>query len=68
MNAGYDLIYSPSDRYYLDCGTGSWATLNDTLPCEPFNQWRELYIFDPRESYLSFPGSEPARYLSRVSK
>lgn len=29
--------------------------------CDPFKQWRDVYDFDPRQSYISSPGSNPAR-------
>ena len=61
INEGYNVVMSPADRWYFDCGTGSWAANNYTLPCHPYNQWREMYDYDPAQNYLSFPGSDPGR-------
>ena len=61
IRRGYDVIVGCADKWYFDCGTGSWATLNDTLPCSPYNQWREMYEFNIGEEYLASEGSDAGR-------
>ena len=54
------MIYSNEDYLYLGCGLGSWG---DKIPdhCSPFKQWRDVYDFDPIDSYLDFPNAEAGR-------
>ena len=58
MNRGYDVIVSNEDKLYMDCGLENWA---GQIPphCQKFIAWRDLYEFDPRQNYLSFPNSQP---------
>ncbi|WEJ96767.1 woronin body major protein [Yamadazyma tenuis] len=47
---GYDVILSPYDQYYLDCGFGEWVTNNPKTAgswCDPYKTWESLYRFDP---------------------
>ncbi|KAI0060417.1 N-acetylhexosaminidase [Artomyces pyxidatus] len=47
--AGFRMVHSPSDYFYLDCGAGGWV---GDYPagnswCEPFKTWQKAYSFDP---------------------
>jgi len=60
VGQGYDVIMSNEDKVYLDCGLGNWA---GKIPshCDPFKQWRDVYEYYPRETYLALPGSDEGR-------
>ncbi|KAK2724709.1 chitooligosaccharidolytic beta-N-acetylglucosaminidase-like isoform X2 [Artemia franciscana] len=47
-NKGYDLIFSNSDNWYLDCGYGSWVGDGNNW-CSPYKGWQLLYDNDPLE-------------------
>jgi len=40
-----NLILSPVDYTYLDCGGGS--RYGDDAPCNPYITWKKIYRFDP---------------------
>ncbi|THH02544.1 hypothetical protein EW145_g6734 [Phellinidium pouzarii] len=46
---GFQIVQSPSDYFYLDCGGGGWLG-DDVLgnsSCDPFKSWQKAYSFDP---------------------
>ncbi|KZV60324.1 glycoside hydrolase family 20 protein [Peniophora sp. CONT] len=48
----YRIVHSPSDYFYLDCGTGGWLGDDPTgiSWCDPFKTWQKAYTFDPLAS------------------
>lgn len=60
VNRGYNVIVSNEDKLYMDCGLENWAA---QLPnhCQTYISWRDMYEFDPRSHYLSFPEGQPQR-------
>ncbi|KAK9760859.1 Glucosamine-6-phosphate isomerase (Glucosamine-6-phosphate deaminase) (GNPDA) (GlcN6P deaminase) [Basidiobolus ranarum] len=47
VRAGHRLIASSYEKWYLDCGHGSW--LSDSLGnswCDPFKSWQVVYNYD----------------------
>lgn len=60
VNRGYAVIMSNSDGLYLDCGFGDYVAEGNSW-CDPYKQWRTIYMNDPRQIYLSFPDSDQSR-------
>jgi len=60
VSQGFDIIMSNEDAVYLDCGTGNWAE-KISSHCDPFKQWRDIYDFRPRETFLALPAADPGR-------
>lgn len=44
--AGYRVIDSTSNVYYLDCGNGNWLTGGNSW-CDPYKTWQMIYKHDP---------------------
>jgi len=57
INKGYKTIFSPWDKYYLDCGYSSWVGEGNNW-CSPYKGWQLIYDNSPRKVYRSFEGSE----------
>ncbi|EMD39645.1 glycoside hydrolase family 20 protein [Gelatoporia subvermispora B] len=47
--AGFKIIHSASDYFYLDCGGGGWVGDNPSGNswCDPMKTWQLSYTFDP---------------------
>lgn len=45
LNKGYKVIFSNSDKLYLDCGFSSWVS-NGNNWCSPYKNWQEIYDND----------------------
>jgi len=58
INKGYRTIYSPWDRFYLDCGYSSWVGTGNNW-CSPYKGWQLIYETSPRKSYLELEDSKP---------
>ncbi|KAJ4159899.1 uncharacterized protein LMH87_007836 [Akanthomyces muscarius] len=65
--AGYRVIDTSYDAYYLDCGRGSWVDYADSAItantsfnswCDPYKSWRVVYNHDP---LAGLEGSEAAK-------
>ncbi|KFB48585.1 AGAP007080-PA-like protein [Anopheles sinensis] len=46
INAGYSLVISHVDAWYLDCGFGSWRTTGEGA-CSPYRNWQTVYKHRP---------------------
>lgn len=49
ISLGYDLIVSPADQYYLDCGFGSFLTNSPNEAgswCDPYKTAWSMYAYD----------------------
>lgn len=46
IEAGYKLIVSHLDAWYLDCGLGKWRETGD-VACEPYKSWQRVYEHRP---------------------
>uniref|UniRef100_A0A182IJT3 beta-N-acetylhexosaminidase n=1 Tax=Anopheles atroparvus TaxID=41427 RepID=A0A182IJT3_ANOAO len=46
INAGYSLVISHVDAWYLDCGFGSWRSTGDGA-CTPYRNWQTVYKHRP---------------------
>ncbi|KAI5118087.1 hypothetical protein M0805_007737 [Coniferiporia weirii] len=46
---GFQIVHSPSDYFYLDCGAGAWLgnDIDGVSSCDPFKSWQKAYSFDP---------------------
>jgi len=58
ISKGYRTIYSPWDRFYLDCGYSAWVGEGNNW-CSPYKGWQLIYGTSPRKSYLSLNDSNP---------
>ncbi|KAJ1959553.1 Glucosamine-6-phosphate isomerase (Glucosamine-6-phosphate deaminase) (GNPDA) (GlcN6P deaminase) [Dipsacomyces acuminosporus] len=48
VDKGYRVIASPWNKYYLDCGTGSWlSNVEGSQWCDQYNSWQRIYNYDP---------------------
>ncbi|KAJ1910321.1 Glucosamine-6-phosphate isomerase (Glucosamine-6-phosphate deaminase) (GNPDA) (GlcN6P deaminase) [Coemansia sp. S16] len=48
VDKGYRVIASPWNRYYLDCGHGSWlSNFEGNSWCDPFKGWQQMYSYNP---------------------
>ncbi|KAJ6787434.1 hypothetical protein PWT90_03274 [Aphanocladium album] len=65
--AGYRVIDTSYDAYYLDCGRGSWVDYADSAVspgttfnswCDPFKNWHIVYNHDP---FAGLEGSAAAK-------
>lgn len=48
VEAGYKLIISHVDAWYLDCGFGNWRSTGDGA-CSPYRTWQTVYKHRPWE-------------------
>ncbi|XP_035793612.1 probable beta-hexosaminidase fdl isoform X1 [Anopheles albimanus] len=46
INAGYNLVISHVDAWYLDCGFGSWRSTGEAA-CSPYRNWQTVYKHRP---------------------
>ncbi|XP_058065940.1 probable beta-hexosaminidase fdl [Anopheles bellator] len=46
VNAGYGLVISHVDAWYLDCGFGSWRSTGEGA-CSPYRNWQTVYKHRP---------------------
>ncbi|XP_055533117.1 probable beta-hexosaminidase fdl isoform X1 [Wyeomyia smithii] len=46
INAGFQLVISHVDAWYLDCGFGSWRSTADGA-CSPYRNWQTVYKHRP---------------------
>ncbi|EFN57917.1 hypothetical protein CHLNCDRAFT_141982 [Chlorella variabilis] len=59
-DAGYNVVWMPWRRLYLDCGLGT-----PTSPpnwCAPLNNWTTIYLANPLETFNATSG-DPSRLL-----
>ncbi|KAJ1643510.1 Glucosamine-6-phosphate isomerase (Glucosamine-6-phosphate deaminase) (GNPDA) (GlcN6P deaminase) [Coemansia asiatica] len=48
VDKGYRAIASPWNRYYLDCGNGSWlSNFEGNSWCDPYKGWQQIYSYNP---------------------
>ncbi|KAJ1948832.1 Glucosamine-6-phosphate isomerase (Glucosamine-6-phosphate deaminase) (GNPDA) (GlcN6P deaminase) [Linderina pennispora] len=48
VDRGYRAVASPWNKYYLDCGHGSWLSdFGGTSWCDPYKGWQTIYTYDP---------------------
>ncbi|KAJ2725953.1 Glucosamine-6-phosphate isomerase (Glucosamine-6-phosphate deaminase) (GNPDA) (GlcN6P deaminase) [Coemansia sp. Benny D115] len=48
VDKGYRVIASPWNRYYLDCGHGSWlSNFEGSSWCDPYKGWQQIYSYNP---------------------
>ncbi|KAJ2494742.1 Glucosamine-6-phosphate isomerase (Glucosamine-6-phosphate deaminase) (GNPDA) (GlcN6P deaminase) [Coemansia sp. RSA 2052] len=48
VDKGYRTIASPWNRYFLDCGHGSWLlNFEGNSWCDPFKGWQSMYSYNP---------------------
>ncbi|KAJ1898984.1 Glucosamine-6-phosphate isomerase (Glucosamine-6-phosphate deaminase) (GNPDA) (GlcN6P deaminase) [Kickxella alabastrina] len=48
VDKGYRVIASPRNRYYLDCGHGSWLSkFEGSSWCDSYKGWQQIYSYDP---------------------
>jgi len=59
ISKGYRTIFSPWDRFYLDCGYSAWVGDSGKNWCSPYKGWQLIYGTSPRKSYLSLPDAKP---------
>jgi len=59
INKGYKTIYSPSDKFYLDCGYSAWVGEGPNNWCSPYKGWQLIYGTSPRKEYLKLPDNNP---------
>uniref|UniRef100_A0A1Q3F2V3 beta-N-acetylhexosaminidase n=1 Tax=Culex tarsalis TaxID=7177 RepID=A0A1Q3F2V3_CULTA len=46
INAGFSLVISHVDAWYLDCGFGSWRSTGEGA-CSPYRNWQTVYKHRP---------------------
>ncbi|KAG5678977.1 hypothetical protein PVAND_008592 [Polypedilum vanderplanki] len=46
IDAGYNLILSHVDAWYLDCGFGNWRATGEAA-CSPYRTWQQVYKHKP---------------------
>jgi len=49
LSAGYRIIVSNYDAWYMDCGFGSWVGSGSNW-CSPYKEWQRMYKNRPSES------------------
>ncbi|KAJ6622729.1 N-acetylhexosaminidase [Mycena sp. CBHHK59/15] len=51
----FRIVHSPSDYFYLDCGSGEWIgdDPSGNSWCDPFKTWQKSYTFNPLENLTS---------------
>lgn len=49
LDAGYNLIISHVDAWYLDCGFGNWRATGEAA-CSPYRTWQTIYKHQPWHS------------------
>jgi len=64
INKGYRTIFSPWDKFYLDCGYSAWVGEGNNW-CSPYKGWQLIYGTSPRKEYLSLPDHDP-KHISNI--
>ncbi|CRK96298.1 CLUMA_CG009718, isoform A [Clunio marinus] len=49
LDAGYNIIMSHVDAWYLDCGFGNWRATGEAA-CSPYRTWQTVYKHKPWHS------------------
>ena len=46
LEAGYRVIFSKHEAWYLDCGFGAYVGEGNNW-CSPYNEWQKVYDYNP---------------------
>ncbi|KAJ2516367.1 Glucosamine-6-phosphate isomerase (Glucosamine-6-phosphate deaminase) (GNPDA) (GlcN6P deaminase) [Coemansia sp. RSA 1939] len=48
VDKGFRVVASPWNKYYLDCGHGSWlSNFEGASWCDPYKGWQQIYNYNP---------------------